>query len=155
MSAQSETGWRRQRSNRPLVIGRKGPQHNPTHRSSTGEPRLHSSGVCEAGRHRHLVIASINPCQGQILWDGGVVESTEEQIRELLRAADQRHPELAGLLGGENHGHGVHDLVVEPNPNIDDYVGAVLDFADAVRAALLRVAEEVDLIKPGAQERIP
>lgn len=89
------------------------------------------------------------------MWDGGVVASTEEQIRELLRTADERHPELAGLLGGENHGHGVHDLVVERNPNIDDYVDAVLDFADAVRTALLRVAEEVDLIKAGANERIP
>ena len=83
------------------------------------------------------------------------MESTQEQIRELLRAADERHPELAGLLGGENRGQGVHDLVVEPNPNIDDYVGAVLDFAEAVRTALLRVAEEVDLIKAGANDRSP
>jgi hypothetical protein len=85
----------------------------------------------------------------------GIVESTQEQVRELLRAADERHPELAGLLGGENHGRAVHDLVVERNPNIDDYVGAVLDFAEAVRTALLRVAEEVDLIKAGANDRSP
>ena len=85
----------------------------------------------------------------------GVVESTEAQIRELLRAADERHPELTGLLGGEHHAQGVHDLVVERNPNIDDYVGAVLDFAEAVRTALLRVAEEVDLIKAGANDRSP